>query len=476
MAQYVYDKERQTMVRPGMYDPRSRGIVRDKAGSMGGAGFSTAGTGGPEARTREAQAKMAEDAVFNQRQNQFKQTFGRGLTDGQASRRGSAGKTTQVPAGAMPQQQTYWENKQGQSNNRVELSGMMNRGIQRMVDGDKEGVAEFLKGYNDGPWSSRTDAKDVVIKDGMVTLIGEDGNPINTKPVAVEELQNLSGNVFTGQNVYQRDAGASGAGQAQGQGMRPQSKSAVKAAEVVGSGNIDKFKSELKALNERASVEKMTPELQAEIENANANLDNAVNMAGKNIYGAGMQDQQQQLSPANDLKGMMDAQSNLSDDEVRQQMWDKYGDQGVMRVVEGALQRRGSGGGMAQQAQQQAPQAQPGQGFGGDVPIGPAGQPDVLQQQPTATPQAQPQLTQNAKVKSNLSPKAQARQRDAALAIIDKGIQPLPKAKGSGRTKGQNIKAAESTRRKNITKVQRAIDLGMLAGEQLQKARDFVNQ
>lgn len=466
MGQYVYDEDRQTMVRPRMNDPRSRGIVRQPGR---GAGFSTMGTGGPEAQIQAARAKAAEDAVFNQRQNQFKQTFGRGLTDGSASRRGRAGQTTQVPAGAMPQQQTYWENKQGQPDNRVELAGMMNRGIQRMVDGDKEGVAEFLKGYNDGPWSSRTDAANVIIKDGMVTLIGEDGNPINKKPVAVEELQNLSGSVFTGQNVYQTDAGAPGAGQ--GMPMQPQSKSAVKAAEVVGSGNIDKYKSELKALNERASVEKMTPELQAEIENANANLDNAVKMAGSNIYGAGMQGQQmQQMNPEIEMQQLVD--DNMPDDQIRQIMWDKYKNQGVMRGVESELRNRGEAGGMPSQAPAQQRQGSGGgQGFSPDVPIGPGGQPDILEQrkQPAPAPVAP-------KTKSKLSPKAQTRQRDDALAIIDKGVQEIPESKGVGHFKGRNVSKAKRTIKENVRKVQRAIDLGLLSGKELEKAQNFVNQ
>lgn len=304
-------------------------------------------------RTLRNKNDAGEQANFQQKQSDFARTFGRGLTDGSASRRGGAGNTTQVPPGAIPKQETYWQNEQGKPDNRVELAGMMNRGAQQFADGDKAGKDLFLKGFNDGPWSSHTDADDMKIENGGVVLYA--GGEALNKPVPLEELQNITGNQLTGQNVYQREVGG-GAGGGQGL-MQPQSKSAVKAADVVGSAKIDKWKGVIKALDDRASVENMTPELQAEMQAAAAGYDKAVMDAGSNIYGAGLQGQQQQQgpNPEQDLLGLMDTGAANKDDVIRQRMWDKYGDKGIMRITENALAQRSQANGGLQQPGRQAP-------------------------------------------------------------------------------------------------------------------------
>lgn len=303
--------------------------------------------------------KGLRDQQDERGRNEFAQRFGRGLTSGAASTRGRAGQTTQVPSGAIPKQETYWENNPQQPDNRVELAGMMNRGAQQFADGDKAGKDLFLKGFNDGPWSSRADADDMKIENGGVVLYAK-GKALN-KAVPLEQLQNITGNQLTGQNVYQREAGGGmGPGGGGGQGlMQPQSKSAVKAADVVGSAKIDKWKGAIKALEDRASVEKMTPELQAEMAAAAEGYDRAVMDAGSNIYGAGLQGQQQQgPNPEQDLLGLMDTEAANSDDIIRQRMLDKYGQSGgVMRITENALRQRQQqpNGGLQEPGEQTTP-------------------------------------------------------------------------------------------------------------------------
>ncbi|RLC09964.1 MAG: hypothetical protein DRI24_20995 [Deltaproteobacteria bacterium] len=282
--------------------------------------------------------------------------FPGGLTDGAASRNPTRRPIpTNVPAGAMqqpenPMGKTYWENNardlegKVQPNNRVELAGMMNRGVQQFVksrNADEREAAKqlFLKGYNDGPWSSVTDATDMIIDDNGVVLIGADGKAIN-KAVPMEEFQNIMGNALTGQNVYQQSSGNGG----EGAGLQqPQSKSAVKAAEVVGAGKIDKWKAELKALRERASLGDTDPKLQNRITEVEGNLDQALTDAGSDIHDAGLPGSGGTglQSVEQSLLNLMDTKSANSDAQIRQRMLDRYG-RGAMNATEQAINRRTS--------------------------------------------------------------------------------------------------------------------------------------
>ena len=165
-----------------------------------------------------AEQNAADERAFIEANNNLARVMGRplpfagGLTSGPASTRGQAGQPAPYsPAGFKPARamgNTYFGSN-GTGDNRIELAGMMNRGIQKLMAGDKSGIQEFLKGYNDGPWSSRTDATDLEIDDnGGITLYATDtrGNrvKINDTPVPAESLQNVIGNQFTGQNVFQR--------------------------------------------------------------------------------------------------------------------------------------------------------------------------------------------------------------------------------------------------------------------------------
>lgn len=327
------------------------------------------------------------DRQFNQRQNEFAQRFGRGLTGGAASTRGNAGNPANVPPGAMytpprAMGRTYWDQGDARSGrgNPIESQGELARAAQSWIDAgdDKKGQAAakqaLLKSYNDSPFSSITDAADIQFdKTGNMTFIKADGNPINKNPVSVDDFRRVGeANNLIDQSVFQR----SGGGTAGAGGLQPvQSKSAVKAAEVVGGADIKMMGDQVKALEKQLDItnDADKPALMQKIENAKRMQREAINEAGQSIHGAGLQGagQAQVNNPTQDMQQLID--DNKSDSEIKQIMWSKYGSDDVMKGVDNELYNR------AQQPQE------PAAGAGGltqDVPIGPGGQPDLKLDKP----------------------------------------------------------------------------------------------
>lgn len=329
----------------------------------------------------DEEALAAQQAEWERANNNLARVMGRpqpfaqGLTSGGASRYGKAGRAVAPPAQALKQEpmgNTYWNNNpqrmnpntgqlEAAPNNNVELAGMMNRGVQKLLKGDKSGVKEFLKGYNEGPWSSRTDATDVTIdENGGVTLYarGPDGEkvPINNTPVPAEELQNIVGNALTGKNVYQRSPQQAGAGT--GLGVGGLTTDAAKAtAENRYKTEADILKKMYDAKDEVTGKPSYTQEQLTEQYNKVLAAERAAQQALQSVgsgQGVGGLNPQQALVEANTM-----LEQGVLPQQVLETMWKLGVDRNTLDRMQSEMMRQGAQFGMRGQQTQAGVNAQP---------------------------------------------------------------------------------------------------------------------
>lgn len=342
----------------------------------------------------EQQAR--DDANFQAANDNLARVMGRGgqgLTDGAASRRGQAGRQVNVPPGAMykPPNQTYWNqgNAQTGQGNTVAAQGELARAAQAWQDAGKDKKAQnaakqaLIKSYNDSPFSSVTDATDIEFdKDGnMKFKVGD--KYINNKPVSVDDFRKIGeSNNLTPQTVFQRQAG-SGPMAAGGQGLQQPNKREYDAAKLMGEADIKMMGDQVNALEKQLDITpaEQLPALKEQILKAKDAQRQAIAKAGSDVLRSGMQGLgPQSITPDRALQQLVD--SNKSDTEIQQVMWDKYGDEGVMRGVQSELQRRSG---------LQQPKTKAGIKAEKDIPVSKDGQPGLqLGTSSGTTPTAKP--------------------------------------------------------------------------------------
>lgn len=333
-------------------------------------------TSTPQSRG-EPQSQARDDANFQQANENLARVMGRpmGLTDGAASTRGQAGTRTNVPPGAMRQPDramgnTYWD-QNATGPNPVEQAGIISRQADEYQKALSGGNQEYLnkaeqdlvKAYNDSEQSTPNDVVSIK-RDGQggMQFIRKDGTAVNKTPVTADDLRNIGGSRLQGQNVFQR---APGGTQGQGMGMQPaQSKSAIKAAEMVGGADIKMMGDQVKALEKQLDItsDADRPALMARIDDAKAMQREAINQAGSSVYGAGMPAAggQGAYNPAGKLQELID--QGLPDDRIKSSMWRMFGDENMMTDVNNELMRRGGEPGGLSVPDPQADTGQPDTG------------------------------------------------------------------------------------------------------------------
>lgn len=324
-------------------------------GLKGSAGFN------PMEDEKLKQAQLArqgeEERQYQQEQDNFARTFGRGrgLTDGAASRMGRAGQKTNVPPGAVQPHamgNTYWaENKTG--NNDVELSGMLNRGVQNLVQAQgmedptmhNKAVQDILKAYNEGSWSSATDATDVRFNNGGIQIIGANGQPINKTPVPPEAFMNIGGNPITGQTVHQRSGGGgTGMGVGGGTSSAP-NKMLGDAAKFGANKEYMTAKEELDALiNPSTDLGSLANQMKPEerkiaIERAKKRLDDVTRMGQSRIAQSGMQGQTGGTNAVTNTRNLISnlIKKGMSRADIINEVWTRTGDRNMMQLAEKSL-------------------------------------------------------------------------------------------------------------------------------------------
>jgi len=272
--------------------------------------------------------------------------------------------TSVSPKAISPKNQTYWQQRNAgteSSANDMTLAGRMHRGALALEkekegsDGYKSAVKDVLDSFNGGSWSSREDAAGLIpSKDGKgFHLLDVKGSVINKNPVTSKDLQDVAGNVLTGQLVHQRNTNDETAF-----GLSNPS-SNLNSAQINARSGIDKERLEFMAEEIKQLRTSAIPGDKTREDLISSKTKDYIAMSDSLRDDVSDGRGQPSLTPRQEVQVMVNEGRN--NDYMRRVMWDKYGNNSIMKALEHDLSSRKSEGVNPRTGQQSYPQVnQPG--------------------------------------------------------------------------------------------------------------------
>jgi len=249
-------------------------------------------------------------------------------------------RATSVSPGAItPRNQTYRQRNPTGTND-MEYAGQMHRGslaLEKEQEGSpayKSAVKDILDAYNGGTWSSRNDASGLIpSQDGKgFHLLDAKGDLINAKPVTIKDLQNVSGNVLTGQLVHQRNTNNPSLG------LPASNTQNLNTAQINARSGIDKERLGFMADEITQLRAGLLPGDTDREELIKTKTREYVKMSNALRNDVGGKQQPTGMTPREEVQTMID--ESRDDSYIRRVMWSKYGNDQIMGALEESLKGR----------------------------------------------------------------------------------------------------------------------------------------